>query len=437
MNSKCAFVLLKVVCLAAVLAASIARAELQIEISEGVEQAVPIAVVPFGWEGAGPPPGDVTAIISGDLARTGRFAPIAEKDMLQRPTRGIDVDFEDWRILGVEVVIVGRLVAGAQGFDIQFQVFDTFRGEMLLAYRLPTTQRALRISSHRVADMIYEKLTGIKGIFATRIAYVSVTGTATARTYRLVVADADGENPRVMLESAESVMSPVWSPDGRRIAYVSFENGNSEIFVQELRSGVRQRISGRAGVNSAPAWSPDGRFLALVLSREAGNLDVYTLDVANQVLTRLTRNPAIDTEPAWSADGDAIYFTSDRSGGPQIYKVGASGGRAERTTFEGSYNARARVSPDGEERIAVVHLDRGNYRIAMVDLERSVTQVLTRGRLDESPSFAPNGETLIYATRAGSKGVLAMVSADGRIQSRITSLDGDVREPAWSPFLGQ
>ncbi len=232
-------------------------------------------------------------------------------------------------------------------------------------------------------------------------------------------------------------MSPVWSPDGRRIAYVSFENGNSEIFVQELRSGVRQRVSGRPGVNSAPAWSPDGRFLALVLSRDPGNLDVYTLDIANQVLTRLTRNPAIDTEPAWSADGQLVYFTSDRSGGPQIYRLERDGGRARRVTFEGSYNARARLSPDGQTRMAVVHLDRGDYRIAMVDIERSVTQVLTRGRLDESPSFAPNGETLIYATRAGNRGVLAMVSADGRIQSRITSVDGEVREPAWSPFLNQ
>jgi TolB protein len=228
-------------------------------------------------------------------------------------------------------------------------------------------------------------------------------------------------------------MSPAWSPDGRRLAYVSFEQKRSEIYIQDLRSGARKRVSARPGVNGAPAWSPDGRYLAVALSRQDGNLDIYTLDINSQVLTRLTDGPAIDTEPAWTADGRQVLFTSDASGGPQIYRVPSSGGRAQRVTFDGSYNARPRVSPDGNS-LAVVHNDRGNYRIATIDLARSALQVLTDGRLDESPSFAPNGEILIYATREGSRGVLATVTADGRIRQRISAVEGDVREPSWGPF---
>jgi TolB protein len=227
-------------------------------------------------------------------------------------------------------------------------------------------------------------------------------------------------------------MSPSWSPDGRKLAYVSFEQEKSEIYVQTLRSGARRRVSSRAGVNGAPSWSPDGRSLALTLSKN-GNLDVYTLELSSQVLRRLTERESIDTEPSWSADGRSIYFTSDRAGGPQIYKISANGGRAERVSFEGPYNARPRIAPDGEK-LAVVHNDRGNYRIALVDVERGFTHVLTGGQLDESPSYAPNGETLIYATRKGRRGVLATVSVDGRIKGSISSLEGDVREPAWSPF---
>lgn len=426
-----------------------ARAELQIEITQGVDTALPIAVVPFGWQGTGAaPPLDAAAIVAADLARSGRFAPLDRKDMLQKPTTGADVQFDDWRRQGSEVLVIGRVLQpGPDQYEIQFQVFDVLRGEQLIGYRQPATTADFRRSAHRVADLIYEKLTGIRGVFSTRIAYVTVVrsaGQATAQAkaqgpgkiksnYRLIVADADGANEREMLASPEPIMSPAWSPDARKIAYVSFEARQSEIYVQDLRSGTRKRVSARPGVNGAPAWSPDGQKLAVALSRQDGNLDIYTLDINTQVLTRLTSGSSIDTEPAWSLDGSQIYFTSDATGGPQVYRVPAAGGSPQRVTFEGSYNARPRVAPDGKQ-LAVVHNDRGNYRIALVDLARSTTQVLSDGRLDESPSFAPNGEMLIYATREGARGVLATVSANGRIKTRIPVAEGDVREPAWSPF---
>lgn len=425
--------------LAAALSAGQARAELQIQITQGTDKAIPIAVVPFGWQGTGtPPPLDAAAIIAADLARSGRYLPLDRKDMLQRPTTGADVDFGSWRIQGTDILVVGQVLPTGPGqYDLQFQVFDVLRGQQLLGYRQPATTADFRRSSHRAADIIYEKLTGVRGIFSTRIAYIAVTRApgrvAGKTTYRLIVADADGENPQVMVESTAPLMSPAWSPDGRQLAYVSFEAHRSEIYIQDLRSSTRQRVSARPGVNGAPSFAPDGRHLALALSREDGNLDIYTLDIRAQVLTRLTSGPAIDTEPVWAADGQQIYFTSDATGGPQIYRISATGGKPQRVTFDGPYNARPRISPDGKQ-LAVVHNDRGNYRIGLFDLARSTLQVLTDGRLDESPSFAPNGEVLIYATREGSRGVLATVSVDGRIKQRISAVDGDVREPVWAPF---
>lgn len=429
--------LLWVAAIAALALSSVASAQLRIEIRRGVERPVPMAIVPFSWEAppGTPSPLDVSGVVTADLGGSGRFAPIPVSDMVSRPTDPAQVNFQDWQILDVDVLVIGRVVQDAPDrYTVIFQLFDILRGEQLVGYRLTTAAGELRNTAHRVADMIYEELTGIPGVFATRIAYVTEQREEGGQRFRLIVADADGANAQVVADSPDPLMSPSWSPDGRRLAYVSFEGRQSAIYIQTLRSGARDRVSARDGVNGSPAFSPDGRMLALTLSRDGGNLDVYVLDLTTQVLTRLTQSAAIDTEAAWAPDGGSLYFTSDRSGGPQIYRVDLrAGANAERATFEGAYNARARVSPDGTQ-LAVVHQDRGNYRIAVVDPRTGLTQVLSNGALDESPSFAPNGALIIYATRDVGQGVLASVSTDGRIQQRIAAVAGDVREPVWGPY---
>jgi TolB protein len=416
------------------LAAPLAQAELRIEITKGVSEAVPIAVVPFGFEGQGRLPVDLAAVIDGDLAFSGRFAPKERRDMVTKPTRAEDVKLEDWRLLKTDIVVVGRVrPTGTDRYEIEFHVFDVFRGQPLMAYTLPTSTENLRRSAHRISDMIYERITGVPGIFSTRIAYITVDRPNNRPRYQLWLADADGARPTSIAESVQPIMSPAWSPDGRRIAYVSFETGTSRVFVQELATGRREVVSSAPGINGAPAWSPDGTRLALVLGGVEGNLDIHVLNLATKELRRVTNGPTIDTEPHWAPDGNSIYFTSDRAGGPQVYRVGLDGANPRRITFDGNYNARPRVSPDGEQ-LAVVHNDRGNYRIALLDLRRGGLRVLSEGRQDESPSFAPNGSMIIYATREGGRGVLAAVSTDGRVRQRIAATEGDVREPVWSPY---
>lgn len=422
------------VCLLLVSLSSVVQAQLVVEITEGIKRR-PIAIVPFGWEGnSDAMPGDVAQIISDDLTRSGRFAPIPEEDMLQKPTTGVDVDFDDWAILGVEAVVVGRITqTGDNAYSMQFQLFDVFGRDQLVGYRMPASRGTMRRVAHRAADMIYEKLTGIAGVFDTKVSYVTSEDGRDGRLYSLIVADQDGFNEHKIMESTDPIMSPAWSPDSRRLAYVSFEGDRSSIFIQTLRTGNRVQVSSRAGVNGAPAFSPDGRKLVVTLSDADGNLDIYTLDINSRQTKRITTHRAIDTEGSWSPDGSTIYFTSDRSGGPQIYRVSSNGGSAERVTFEGGYNARPRLSPDGEK-LAMVHLVNGNYRIAVMDVKRKDVLVLSGGSQDESPSFAPNSDTLIYATRPGRNGVLESVTADGLIRQRLESGDGDVREPVWSPF---
>jgi len=402
---------------------------------QGVAQPTPVAVVPFGWEGKSPSaPLDVVTIIKSDLRRSGRFAPTNENDMLQKPTDGADVDFDDWTILGVEAVVVGKIIqSGENDYTLQFQLFDPFTRKQLVGYRMPASRGTLRGAAHRAADMIYEKLTGIKGVFGTQVAYVTAEQRGKERLYSLIVSDQDGENDHKIMESKDPIMSPAWSPDGRQLAYVSFEGSKSSIFVQTLRSGNRFQVSSKPGINGAPSFSPDGRKLVITLGGVDGNLDIYVLDITSRQTTRLTTHRAIDTEGTWSPDGRTIYFTSDRSGGPQVYRISASGGTPERVTFEGSYNARPRLSPDGT-RLAMVHNDRGNFRIAVMNIARKDLLVLSTGKQDESPSFAPNSDSLIYATRQGGDGVLETVSADGLIRQKMASGKGDVREPVWSPF---
>ena len=421
--------------LVAFAAAQTSFAQTNLILVGGEIKRTPVAVVPFGWEGqSANAPLDVASVISADLYRSGRFAPQAEEDMLQKPTTGAELDFDDWTILGVDAVIVGKVVQTADNvYTVQFQLFDPIRQTQIDGYRISASRGTMRHASHRVADRIYEKLTGIPGVFATKVAFVSAQKQGDSSQYRLVVADYDGENEAVIMESNDPIMSPSWSPDSRRLAYVSFEGSKSSIYVQTLRTGSRRKVSGDPGINGAPAFSPDGRKLVVTLGGVDGNLDIYVLDLSTRQKKRLTTHRSIDTEGTWSPDGRYIYFTSDRAGGPQIYRISSSGGTPERITFEGSYNARPRLSPDGEK-LAVLTLDRGNYRIGILDLDRRNLLVLSTGRQDESPSFAPNSDILIYATRQSGNGVLETVSADGLIRQRLASGWGDVREPVWSPF---
>lgn len=430
----------------AMLAATTAHAQLQIDITRGVTDPVPVAVVPFLLSPANPaapaPPAspgsllDVASVIERDLASSGRFRAVPRNAMPGQPDRAAAVDAARWRDAQADYVVVGRLSANGNNITLRFDLVNSLNGQVMVDDEAVTVpQDALRNGAHRVADAVFQKLTGVRGAFATRIAYVSVTGQPPEQRYQLLIADADGENPRVAMTSSQPVMSPAWSPDGAWLAYVSFENRVAATFVQRLSTGERRQVSARAGHNGAPSFSPDGRKLALVLSGSNGNFDIYTLDLATQNLTRITDDPAIDTEPTWSADGQTLYFTSDRGGAAQIYAVPAqAGARARRITFGVPYAARPRMSPDGRQ-LAVVTQEGGAFRLGMVDLASGTVSTLTRGSLDESPSFSPNGTVLIYAGREAGRGVLATVSVDGQVTTRLKSGDGEVREPVWGPFL--
>ncbi len=411
-----------------------ARAELVIDV-QGVAQPTPVAIVPFGWQGTTPAvPLDVAEVIDNDLRRSGRFAPISEDDMLQKPTSGEDVDFDDWSYVGVEAVVVGSVEQESENvYNLQFQLFDVFGRRQ--TRRLPHAGQprhhargGASCCRHdlREADRHQRRLRYQGGL---RDGQQQGQG----RLYSLIVSDQDGDNEYTIMESKDPIMSPAWSPDSRQLAYVSFEGNKSSIFVQTLRTGNRFQVSSKPGINGAPSFSPDGRKLVVTLGGVDGNLDIYMLDINSRQAQRLTTHRAIDTEGSWSPDGRYIYFTSDRAGGPQVYRVAATGGSPERITFEGSYNARPRLSPDGK-RLAVVHNDQGNFRIAVMDIDSKNLLVVSKGRQDESPSFAPNSDSLIYATRQGQNGVLETVSADGLIRQKMASGQGDVREPVWSPF---
>jgi TolB protein len=422
-----------------------ARAQLTtIEIVKGEQRRTPVAVVPFGWSSPQPAPFDLAQVVSDDLLNSSKFDPLKRQDMVgDLPTTGSAIRFQDWRTLNSEYIVIGSVKPEGTRFRADFGLYNVLTGQRMFEKTVTTDMTTWRRTAHAIADQVYEAITGVRGVFSTRIAYVRAEKmpgtTALKQSFKLIVADYDDYNRVEVAKSTEPLMSPAWSPDGQSLAYVSFENKVSAIYVQTLRTGERRLVSARAGINGAPAWSPDGSTLALTLSRKDGDVDVYTLQLASQVLTRMTFDPGIDTEPQWSLDGRSLFFSSDRAGSPQIYQIDVSQpDKPKRITYEGTYNARPRLSPDGKL-IATVHLDEGNFRIALTDISTGAATfrgVLTQGRQDESPSFAPNGDLVIYATQERGRGVLANVTTDGRTGPRLLDASGgDVREPVWAPFV--
>ncbi len=408
---------------------------LRVTIEDGVENALPIAIVPFGWSQASNlAPIDLTRVITDDLKRSGRFDVMDEPDLPQRPTEFDAINFNDWRKLGMENILIGNLTLTKNGdYDVSFRLIDVYRGKQIAGFRIPAKPNLLRRVAHQISDIVFEKLTGTPGAFDTRIAYITVKKAKNKKTHTLKIADADGYNAQILLESPEPLLSPAWSPDGKKIAYVSFEGKNSAIYVQDILTGKRERVAAYEGINSAPSWSPEGSRLAMTLSRD-GNTEIYVMSLHSKTLKRMTTNGGIDTEPTWSPDGRKLAFTSDRSGGPQIYEIDIRGGEPKRISFDGKYNARPRYSPDGRY-ISLVHAVNGSYRIGLLDLSNGSINTLTDAKLDESPSFAPNGGMIIYATTGVRGAQLAAVSVDGQVHQRLGLQKGDVREPVWGPFL--
>ncbi|KAF3977188.1 MAG: Tol-Pal system beta propeller repeat protein TolB [Methylococcales symbiont of Iophon sp. n. MRB-2018] len=418
-----------------VLYPAFSRAELVIEITRGVEKAVPIAIVPFGWQGNTlHAPINLVAVIKANLSRSGVFKPLAETDMLAQPTDAKKVRYRNWQALGQDYLVIGQVSEVAGRYRIQFQLFDVYKREEILSYRLLVAEQELRRSAHHISDLVYEKLTGKKGVFSTHLAYITSTSVeSNKKRYKLLVADVDGFNPKTIVSSFEPLMSPTWSPDGKQIAYVAFENRHSVIFIHTLATGKKLKVASFKGINGAPAFSPDGKRLAMTLSKD-GSPDIYVLNLASGDLLKVTKSYGIDTEATWSPDGQFIVYTSNRGGKPQLYKISSRGGGSpRRITFDGDYNARGQLSADGKS-LAMVHANRGDYRIAVMDMATGLMNVLTAGRFDESPSFSPNGDMILFASKnSARKGVLTAVSIDGRMQQNMGFDSGDVREPAWSP----
>ena len=412
-----------------------ARAELVIEITQGVDNPTAIAVVPFGWSGTGTPPEDISAVVNSDLTRSGQFEPVDRSDMLGYPRTEEEIFYRDWRALATEYLLIGR-VSATDKMRIEYELFDVTRQTRVAQGVEEGAINEARMLAHRVSDAVYEQLTGIPGAFATRLLYVSVTRVPNGKDYfRLTLADSDGARPIVLLESREPVLAPTWSPDGSEIAYVSFETSRPAIYRQNLVTGAREQLTNFKGLNSSPSWSPDGKTMAMVLSKD-GSPDIYLMDMASKRLTRATRHYAIDTEPTWMPDGKSLLFTSDRGGRPQIYRYDLNSGTTERLTFDGNYNARARVAQDGRNVVMVTQRS-GEFHIALHDLVTNRVTVLTSTQLDESPSIAPNGSMVLYATKQGDRGILAAVSVDGGVKFRLPAREGDVREPAWSPYMSR
>ncbi len=419
-------------CLLLLVTASWANAELRIEVTKGVDNAVRVAVVPFEWRGRGTLPLEVSDVISSDLGLSGRFDSLPVSQMLSLPHESKEVYFRDWRMLGVEYLVIGYLEPSDASVRLTFELYNIFKQSVEITQTIEGVAGDLRDMGHHVSDVVFEQLTGIEGAFSTQIMYVTARDNGSNRIFSLNIADADGHRVRTILESVEPILSATWSPDGEMISYVSFEtDGRPAIYLHEVKTGNRQILTSFAGLNGAPSFSPDGRQIAMVLSKD-GNPDIYILDLQTRRLRRITRHYGIDTEPSWTPDGKSLIFTSNRGGKPQIYELRLADFQIKRLTFEGDYNAKASLLKDGSGLI-MVHRREGIFHIALLDLNRNRLTVLTETTLDESPSVAPNGSMLIYATLDKGDGILAAVSIDGGVKFNLPSSEGDVREPAWSP----
>ncbi|MDN5874224.1 MAG: Tol-Pal system beta propeller repeat protein TolB [Sinobacteraceae bacterium] len=417
---------------ALVLSAGAAHADLVIRITQGVSQPTPVAVVPFAWKGEAVAPVDIAQVVGNDLTRSGLFASLPVSQMLAQPTMESRVHFANWRAVNVNYLVIGSVTPEGDQLMVRFRLFNVYTGQQLLGYILPTTRENLRFTAHRVSNMVYKALTGVRGAFATRIAYIKQM--SDSGPWELIVADADGANAQVIVHSKGLLMSPDWSPNGKKIAYVEYDALQSHIYVQDVATGARHSVLARQGVNSAPAFSPDGDKLAVALSSSPGNTDLYLLDLSSGDLRRLTHDAAIDTEPSWMPDGETIVFTSDRGGSPQIYAWHLDDGSVERLSWNGSYNTRAVVAPDGQS-LAMVHREGGALSIAVLDLNSGNMKVFTDGPLDRSPSFAPNGALILYDALADNGGrVLATVSVDSRVREELSGTTGGLSQPAWGPF---
>ena len=414
------------------LAGATVQARLQIVVTEPHEQAVRIGVVPFEWSGKGKLAEDVGGIVATDLRLSGRFNSLPVEQMLSMPTPGSRIFFRDWEKLKVEYLVLGSMAVRDGRIRLTFELYSVFRKDVVVRQTIEGYPGELRDMAHHVSDVVYAELTGIPGAFSTRIMYIPAVGAFDDREYRLNIADADGHRVETILYSKEPILSATWAPDGNRIAYVSFEKDRRPaIYLADLTTKKKQQLTNFAGLNGAPSFSPDGKHLAMVLSRD-GDPEIYVMNLVNRHLRQITRHYGIDTEPSWTPDGGSIIFTSNRGGKPQIYQIDLSNLKIQRLTFEGDYNAKASVLPDGNS-IVMVHRRKGVFHIALMDLARGRMSVLTETSLDESPSIAPNGSMLIYATQVNDQGILAAVSIDAKVKFNLPSSEGDVREPAWSP----